>query len=139
MPPPTHTYIYGGRSDVPQKKEEKLYFLSHSLLVEIMQRDCSVICFLWRLFCVRGRPQGGKQRRPVLILSSSALISCVAGRVSLIRPDSCHSPSPRSVLARDTSPLLLCKHARSLIDRPLEPPTPVQVKAGGVRENSSGV
>lgn len=34
--------------------------------------------------------------------SSSALISCVAGRVSLIPPDSCHSPSRCTVVDSDT-------------------------------------
>ncbi len=110
----THTYIYiyihtdsFYMSPVePQKKS--LHFLSHSLLIEITYHDCSVICFSEvsrageSLFYMRVRPQGSKQRQPVFLLSSSALISCVVVRVSLIPPDSCHSPSQCTIVDSDT-------------------------------------
>lgn len=31
----------------PAEPKKSLHFLSHSLLIEIMYHDCSVICFLW--------------------------------------------------------------------------------------------
>lgn len=54
------------------------------------------------LFYIRVRPRGSKQRQPVVMHSSSPLISCVAGRVSLIPPDSCHSPSQPTIVDSDT-------------------------------------
>lgn len=48
------------------------------------------------------RPRGSKQRQPVAMDSSSPLISCVVGRVSLIPPDSCHSPSQCTIVDSDT-------------------------------------
>lgn len=54
------------------------------------------------LFYIRLRPWGSKQRPPVFMHSSSPLISCVVDRVSLIPPDSCHSPSQCTTVDSDT-------------------------------------
>lgn len=50
------------------------------------------------LFYIRVRPWGSKQRQPVVMHSFSPLISCVVGTVSLIPPDSCHSPFQHTVV-----------------------------------------
>ena len=102
-----------------KKKKKSLHFLSRLLLIEIMYCDCSLICFQWlagaseSLFYIRVRPRGSKQRRPVVVHSSSPLISCVVGRVSLIPPDSCHSPSQCTIVDSDTHRLPHQNNCRS--------------------------
>lgn len=84
-----------------------------------MYHDCSLICFQWlagaseSLFYIRVRPRGSKQRQPVVMHSSSPLISCVVGRVSQIPPDSCHSPSQCTIVDSDTHRLPHQNNCRS--------------------------
>lgn len=103
------TYTYRQSLYVPSGvKKSPSIFSPISLLIEIMYHDCWVICFQWlagpgeSLFYIRVRPWGSKQRQPVVMHSSSPLISSAAGRVSLIPPDSCHSPSQCTIVDSDT-------------------------------------
>lgn len=117
-----HTYPHVCRQTVfiwGLKKKKVPPFFSRSLLIEIMYHDCSLICFQWlaraseSLFYIRVRPRGSKQRQPVVMHSSSPLISCVVGRVSLIPPDSCHSPSQCTIVDSDTHRLPHQNNCRS--------------------------
>lgn len=61
------------------------YIVCHLHFIEIMYRDCSVICSRWlakpvSLFYIRVKPWGSKQRHPVVVHSSSSFDFLCSGQ-----------------------------------------------------------